>query len=100
VSVVDRRGVELKVGQVAVHATGGRYGSYDVVRVAELRKRVRVDRIDYLGRGAVHEPAAAQWLEAGTLIVVDRLPYVEGRLNTTPACQFCSRPDRHSHAAD
>jgi hypothetical protein len=104
VTARDRRGVELKAGDLAVHASSGRYGAYDVVRVAEIRQRVRVEAIDYLsaGRPSVYEPPTPTWLDPSTLIVVERLPHVEGRLNThaAPSCQYCDRTDWHSHAAD
>lgn len=76
----DRRGVEIKVGDIAVHASSGRYGAYDVVRVAGFTpQRVKVDMIDYMTNGRP-SPAEVLNLHPSTLIVAT-LPHVENRLN-------------------
>lgn len=80
----DRRGAELQVGDIAVHASSGRYGAYDVVRIARFTaKRVVVDKIDYGGTLKNFDSPSTDItsiLEPSTLIKAT-LPYVEGRLN-------------------
>jgi len=81
-TVRDARGVEIKPGDVAVYVSGGRYTHRFVVRVAEIKRRVRLDRVDRLGRPFVDEdPHGREWVDGGSLFVVDQLPHAEGRLN-------------------
>jgi len=86
-TVYDARGAEIFPGDIAIYVSGGRYTSRHVVRVAETRAQVRIDRIDNLGRQPYDEHQEAlnwgrpQWVGGGSLFVVTGLPYVEHRLN-------------------
>lgn len=81
----DRRGVEIKVGDIAVHASSGRYGAYDVVRVAGFTAaRVRIDRIDYMGpqpRNFDSPSTAIEGMLSPSTLIVVTLPEIEGRLS-------------------
>lgn len=57
-----------------------------VGRVAEVRTKVLVDRVDHMGRAEYVDryPSGNIWLNADTCVVVQCLPRVAGRLNTTP----------------
>lgn len=68
--VLDRRGVPIKEGDWVIWLSSTYYYGVDVYRVADVRKRVRL--VDNYG-----------WIVPSNLIVVDSLPYVEGRNNTT-----------------
>ena len=82
----DARGHEIQVGDIAVYVSGGRYTDRWVVRVSEVRSKVRVDRVDMLhGVYRDAEPTDSQapgWLNGHALFVVDSLPVIPSRLNT------------------
>lgn len=78
----DRRGVEIKVGDIAVHATNGRYGDYDVVRVIGFTdKRVRVNARDFFSSSIFTLSQYDRGLFDPHTLIVATLPTVEGRLN-------------------
>lgn len=84
--MLDRRGVRIRVGDVAVQATSGRNGQYRIVRVSGFTAyRVRVDQVDYmnLAPGLEFKPdkvVEVQPIDPTTLVVVE-LPNMPGRLN-------------------
>lgn len=81
-SVRDARGAEIKPGDVVVYVSGGRYVSRLTGRVAEVRKRVRLDRVDMLGRPYDGGKEERRWIEPSSCFVVEWLPEVDDRLNT------------------
>lgn len=68
--VVDRRGAEIHEGDWVIWLATGSYSEPDVYEVQDVKKRVRITDNN-------------SWVDPNNLIVVDSLPYVEGRKNTT-----------------
>ena len=66
--VRDRRGAEIHVGDWVIWLATGSYTEPGLYQVADVKKRVRL--VDETG-----------WVNSVNLIVVDALPYVEGRPN-------------------
>lgn len=80
----DRRGAEIHIGDLAVHASSGRYGAYDIVRVSGFTaKMVQVDAVDYTGftRDWPTFPGPTITNLNPSSLIVANLPHVEGRLN-------------------
>lgn len=67
--VKDRRGVHIEEGDWVIWLATGSYSEPDVYQVADVKKRVRL--VDNTG-----------WIDPYNVIVVDSIPYVEGRNNT------------------
>lgn len=81
-AVIDARGFEVQVGAVVTYVKGGRYSQIKTAKVVEAKKRVKLGELDELSRNITHEDGHTTWVDSTSLIVVDSLPLVEGRLNT------------------
>lgn len=69
----DGRGAEVKAGDMVIwhdNRASSRSGLYTVL---DAKTRVKID---------VYSDTEGTWVNASSVIVVDQLPHVEGRLNT------------------
>ena len=88
----DARGAEINPGDIAIYVSAGRYTERIVVRVERTTDtRVWIDRLDPLDSRKPFEDTEkpsrdyrneSRWVNASSCFVVERLPFVEDRLNT------------------
>ncbi len=77
----DARGAEINVGDTVVYVSGGRYVKRGVARVEKVTES-RVTLSDWDAVGGGYRTSKPSWAEGFSCFVVERLPQVEGRLNT------------------
>lgn len=81
--VKDARGALITAGDTVTYFSGGRYTEIMTATVIEVRVKVKIGTIDRLNRQSWGtDPDKTVWADRTSLIVVDSLPHVAGRLNT------------------
>lgn len=85
-NVKDARGALIAAGDTVTYFSGGRYTEIMTAKVVEIRVKVKIGDIDRLNRQSWgNDPDKTVWADSTSLIVVDSLPVVAGRLNTAAA---------------
>lgn len=80
--VKDARGALITAGDIVTYFSGGRYSEIMTATVIEVRVKVKIGTIDRLNRQSWADPDKTVWADSTSLIVVESLPVVAGRLNT------------------
>jgi hypothetical protein len=81
--VKDARGALITAGDTVTYFSGGRYTQIMTAKVIEVRVRVKLGDIDSLGSQSWGKNLNREkWADSTSLIVVNDLPVVAGRLNT------------------
>ena len=84
-NVKDARGALITAGDTVTYFSGGRYTQIMTAKVIEVRVKVKLGAIDLLNRQSwAADSDKTVWADSTSLIVVESLPFVAGRLNTGP----------------
>lgn len=83
----DARGAEIAVGDTVIYFKTGRYAEKMAAVVAEVGATIKIEAIDQLTGSYHRHGRETARVKGSSLVVVDALPVVEGRLNTAPAAE-------------
>jgi hypothetical protein len=89
ITATDARGATIKVGDVVTYVTGGRYPEIMTAEVVDIKVKVKLGNMDHLNRTGSwrrfsnRDDSRTSWVDGSRAIVVESLPYVEGRQNTS-----------------
>ncbi|MFB9714008.1 hypothetical protein [Arthrobacter methylotrophus] len=90
ITATDARGATIHVGDIVTYVTGGRYPAIMTAEVVDIKVKVKLGNMDQLNRSGSWRRYAnpnrddnrTSWVDGHRAIVVDSLPFVEGRQNT------------------
>lgn len=93
ITATDARGAAIHIGDVVTYVTGGRYPEIMTAEVVDIKVKVKLGNMDHLNRtgswrrftNANRDDSRTSWVDAHRAIVVESLPFVEGRQNTGAA---------------
>lgn len=83
----DARGAEIAVGDTVIYFKTGRYAEKMAAVVAEVGATIKIEAIDQLTGSYSRAGRDTARVKGSSLVVVEALPAVEGRLNTAPAAE-------------
>ncbi len=87
-TATDARGATINVGDIVTYVTGGRYPEIMTAEVLEIKVKVKLGNRDFLNRNTSWKRTHGQpdggtsWVDGHRAIVVESLPFVDGRQNT------------------
>lgn len=92
-TATDARGATINVGDIVTYVTGGRYPEIMTAEVLDIKVKVKLGNMDHLNRtgswrrytNASRDDSRTSWVDAHRAIVVESLPFIEGRQNTKAA---------------
>lgn len=82
---LDARGAEISVGDTVIYFKTGRYAEKMTAVVKEVGPTIKIEAIDQLTRLYNRASRESARVKGTSLIVVEALPVVDGRLNTAAA---------------
>ncbi|WP_139187280.1 hypothetical protein [Pseudarthrobacter chlorophenolicus] len=88
ITATDARGATINIGDVVTYVTGGRYPEIMTAEVLDIKVKVKLANMDHLNRTGSwrrftnRDDSRTSWVDAHRAIVVEVLPFVEGRQNT------------------
>lgn len=85
---LDARGAEITVGDTVIYFKTGRYAEKMTAIVKEVGPTIKIEAIDQLTRLYNRAGRENARVKGTSLIVVESLPAVEGRLNTSVRAQL------------
>lgn len=85
---LDARGAEITVGDTVIYFKTGRYAEKMTAVVKEVGPTIKIEAIDQLTRLYNRATRESARVKGTSLIVVESLPVVNGRLNTPTQAQL------------
>jgi hypothetical protein len=88
ITATDARGATIHIGDIVTYVTGGRYPEIMTAEVVDIKVKVKLGNRDFLNRNGSwrrtlgRPEGGTSWVDGYRAIVVDALPFVEGRQNT------------------
>ena len=89
ITATDARGATINIGDTVTYVTGGRYPEIMTAEVVDIKVKVKLGNRDFLNRNGSWKrtlgraEGGTSWVDGHRAIVVESLPFIEGRQNTT-----------------
>lgn len=89
ITATDARGATINIGDIVTYVTGGRYPEIMTAEVVDIKVKIKLGNRDFLNRNGSWKrtlgraEGGTSWVDGYRAIVVESLPFVEGRQNTS-----------------